>query len=226
MGNSRRNLSGKVFGNLTAKEPLEALKSGVLWSFDCSCGESVNYLGHLVSSGKRWRCRECYLKALRKGRSPQKSRAKPRVQRPESAKVLHKATYSSWSSMRRRVSPNSRFYYRNYAGRGITLEHKPWEKFENFLSDMGDRPDGMSLERIDNSKGYSPGNCKWATMKEQVSNTRVAHRLTVSGVLLTATEAAALIGVSVTAVCNRIKKFGSEHTVAWVESKLGGKHES
>jgi hypothetical protein len=61
--------------------------------------------------------------------------------------------------------------FKDWGGRGIAVcEH--WQKFENFLADMGERPEGTTIERIDNSKGYEPGNCKWATSEEQTANKR------------------------------------------------------
>lgn len=59
----------------------------------------------------------------------------------------------------------------DYGGRGIDLDPR-WRDFATFLADMGERPDGLSIERIDNDRGYWPDNCRWATAKEQQANTR------------------------------------------------------
>jgi len=73
-------------------------------------------------------------------------------------------TWVSWSSMRQRCKRHPR-----YAGKGIDVCER-WQKFENFLSDMGERPKGFTLDRIDGSKGYSPDNCRWASASEQNTN--------------------------------------------------------
>jgi len=72
------------------------------------------------------------------------------------------------------TSPTKR-EFPDYGGRGITVCVR-WMEFPNFLADMGERPAGMTLDRIDNDKGYEPGNCRWATPKEQSRNTR-ANRM-------------------------------------------------
>lgn len=89
-------------------------------------------------------------------------------------------TYKSWFCMKQRCTNPKRKEYLHYGGRGIAV-CKRWKLFINFLADMGVRPDGTSLERKDNEKGYFKSNCRWATQAEQVSNSRRNWHLTLDG---------------------------------------------
>lgn len=84
--------------------------------------------------------------------------------------------YKIHNSMKQRCNNPNDKNYDNYGGRGIAVCER-WGKFENFYADMGKRPNEMTLERIDNEKGYSPDNCKWATKFEQSCNTRNNNKI-------------------------------------------------
>lgn len=89
-------------------------------------------------------------------------------------------TYRSWEGMRSRCNNPTNARYQQYGGRGITVDPL-WESFEHFLADMGECPLDYTIERVDNSKGYSKSNCKWASYTEQNKNRRTPKNNT-SGV--------------------------------------------
>lgn len=101
--------------------------------------------------------------------------------------------YSTWSSMMRRCHSPVNQAYKNYGGRGIKV-CKRWHKFENFYADMGKKPLGVDLDRIDNNKGYFLKNCRWTSRKENIRNTRVVIKITIKGVTKCAAEWAEIIG--------------------------------
>jgi hypothetical protein len=112
------------------------------------------------------------------------------------------AAFGSWLSMMRRCFIETEPIYRHYGGRGITVCER-WYDWRNFLEDMGNRPDGMSLDRIDNSGDYGPSNCRWTDARTQNRNTRRNSWVDVGGTPTLACDAAELLGVSRSAVSRR-----------------------
>lgn len=103
-------------------------------------------------------------------------------------------TYRSWQAMVGRCTQPSSFAFEHYRKRGITIcAH--WRKFDNFLADMGERPERLTLERIDNTKGYEPGNCRWATRREQGNNRSTNIHFEYEGRQFTMAELARHTGV-------------------------------
>src|SRR5271169_1645388 len=89
-------------------------------------------------------------------------------------------TQQCWSSMKQRCFNPKAQEFKNYGARGITVCDR-WMKFANFLSDMGEKPAGLSIERIDNNGNYEPSNCRWATKAEQCCNRRDIRFLEFNG---------------------------------------------
>jgi hypothetical protein len=79
--------------------------------------------------------------------------------------------YMTWGDMVNRCTNQTHARWVDYGGRGISVCDR-WRKFENFLADMGERPSGMTLDRIDNDRGYEPGNCRWVSQSLQNRNRR------------------------------------------------------
>jgi len=99
----------------------------------------------------------------------------------------HDQVYWVWGAMIQRCMNEKNKYYKNYGGRGITVCER-WRSSKLFILDMGPRPPGGCLERIDNDKGYNPDNCRWATRKEQNSNRRNCIYLVSDGEQMTLRE--------------------------------------
>ncbi len=111
-------------------------------------------------------------------------------------------TYSSWHSMRERCLQKNNKNYGKYGGRGITICPE-WDNYNQFLTDMGEVPPGLTLERIDNEKGYSPENCKWADRKTQMRNRTVTRRIEFNGEVRSLSEWAEIKGISPKALSRR-----------------------
>lgn len=119
---------------------------------------------------------------------------------------MHKSpTYKSWIAMRQRCYNPKIKHWNKYGGRGISI-CKRWDEFENFLADMGEKPEGKSLDRIDVNGNYEPDNCRWATQKTQQRNRRDNNTLTYQGETLTLQAWSEKTGITFEALRGRYRK--------------------
>lgn len=144
--------------------------------YQCQCGALKIILQSSVKTGKALSCG-----CLRSEQLATRSRNNTagRVHNQSGSKITKRTgAYVSWAAMKSRCNSNRQDTKATYADRGISVCER-WKTFELFYADMGDRPDGLTIERIDNSKGYEPDNCRWATKKEQARNRRTNSSLTI-----------------------------------------------
>ena len=114
-------------------------------------------------------------------------------------------TFRSWESMKQRCLNSKCRGFSDYGGRGIKV-HEPWiHSFEQFLADMGLRPEGVTLDRIDNDGDYEPGNCRWATPTQQVRNRRDAATITHNGITMSVHDWAVMSGLPAKAIKERVR---------------------
>jgi hypothetical protein len=118
-------------------------------------------------------------------------------------------THYIWRSMRSRCFRPKAKDYPNYGGRGITVCDRWAHSFENFLADMGEKPEGLTLDRRDNNGPYSPDNCRWATSAEQQHNKRTNSKYVSGGQTGTLTEWAKQLGISTALACWRMASWGT-----------------
>ncbi len=119
---------------------------------------------------------------------------------------MHKtSTYGSWENMIQRCeNPNYKWYHR-YGGREIKVCSRWRNSFHSFFEDMGEKPKGLTLERIDNDGDYTPENCKWATWREQANNRRSNRNITINKETKNITEWSHIVGVSSGTISARIR---------------------
>lgn len=115
-------------------------------------------------------------------------------------------THSIWLTMKSRCYNPKVAAYKYYGARGITVCDRWRLSFLNFLNDMGEKPPGKSLERIDNNRGYEPGNVRWAVTSEQNANRRNSIMVTVDGVTECLAHTARRLGLNLPRVKGRLKR--------------------
>ena len=119
------------------------------------------------------------------------------------------STYQIWEGMKKRCNTPSCKAYKNYGGRGITICDE-WLNYNIFLADMGEKPEGHSIERINNNLGYCPENCKWIPRKEQSKNRRNVRYIEAFGKKQTILEWSAETGLSYYTIYLRLRRGISE----------------
>lgn len=122
-------------------------------------------------------------------------------------------TYMVWGAMIQRCTNKNNARYSNYGGRGINVCDR-WADFQNFLDDMGNKPDGYTLERIDNNEGYCKDNCQWVSYKKQNANRRNNKYVSLDGEVKTYGEWCAEKGVPKSSVHWRVKQKGETYEQA------------
>lgn len=199
---NRLDLTGITFGRLTVLEFSHTCRNRKgHWRCSCSCGETTIVAAYKLRSGHTSSC-GCYgrvagIEHLRAGN----------VQNFKHGQVGTPA-YRSWAAAKERCFNPSNHHYPTYGALGVTMCERWRSSFQNFLDDMGERPEGRTLDRYPDPFGdYEPGNCRWATPLEQSRNRRnqVDYRIFDSG--MTLADAVAKYGkVSLDAARDRIRR--------------------
>jgi hypothetical protein len=179
------DLTGQKYQRLTVIKFVELSKYGAIWECKCDCGNIKNVKSGDLRSGNTNSC-GCYMK-----------------DRIKETNTKHKATengiitgtYRSWRTMKARCYQKSTINYKEYGGRGIEVCERWRNSFENFLEDMGERPEGYSIERKDFNGNYEPSNCCWIPFNHQSKNTRSNKYVILNGEKMIQSEASRLLNI-------------------------------
>lgn len=159
------DMTGQRYGRLVAVRRVGKNQFGrAVWQFNCDCGNVTESDGNPV---RMRRVQSCGCIARERSRALARNRA--------AHGMSHSPTYRSWTAMKERCQRPNHHKYPLYGGRGIKV-CKQWQTFEGFLADMGERPEGTTIDRIDVNDGYHAGNCRWASAVDQRANRRDSRR--------------------------------------------------
>jgi len=184
------DLQGKSFGELTVISFVKTHKGHSYWVCSCSCGSPALVTSCNLVKGNSRTC-GCSKKEATKRALTTHGMSKTKI-------------YSVWRAMLTRCHDRKAAMFPRYGARGISVDTR-WLKFENFLEDMGEAPNDLSIDRINNDGNYEPGNCRWATNKEQVLNRRRTVWLTYNDETLCLADMATKYGISPKVVGMRLK---------------------
>lgn len=179
-------LSNRKYGKLIVIK--RSKKRPTHWVCLCDCGNSTEVHGGHLRHGHTTSC-GCYKREV--GRTHGMSGT------PE---------YITWENIVQRTTNPNHPQFKYWGGRGITMCDRWLNSFENFYDDMGDKPNNLTIDRIDNNKGYYPENCRWATMKEQNLNTRRTTKITYNNITMSKSEWANYLGIKYITVCSRFSR--------------------
>jgi hypothetical protein len=183
-----KDITGQRFAKLVAVSHCGTHKNNsALWLCRCDCGEDRIVALSRLHNAQIVSCKSCSRKKIGDA-----ARSRSRTHGMSGTKLYH-----VWMSMKARCSNPKSEYYHVYGGRGIRVCER-WQGkdgFQNFLADMGPKPQGHSLDRINNDGPYSPENCRWATAIEQQNNTSNSRWIDLGDRRVTVAQAARLAGL-------------------------------
>lgn len=197
------DLTNNTFGKLTVTNRADNIGKQTAWNCICSCGTNLIVQGSNLRSGASTSCG---------------------CSRGEKHGLSKTSEYVIWSAIIDRTERTTHSAYDRYGGNGIKMCKEWRSSFTQFLLDMGKRPSKKhSIDRIDNSIGYSKDNCRWATDKEQSMNKKNNIYITCNGKTLQLNEWAEELGISVDAVRARYYRSGKQTDCNGLKSKSGRK---